>query len=252
MRRFFPSPFAKSFHKPRFIVTLPPRPFRVALMASLLAHLLVFYGLPISFGTTTKESSGLKARLRNIPPENPALRDSPPVSSILHPEEVSPAETLPAAPAFPLQQTGRIPAPDTDTAPFPESRPAPLASLPDPDAPEWKGGTGEKATASENDPAVDRDSLRRYVLALGIQARRFKNYPAQAKSRGESGTSTIDLEIGFGPPGATLAHSSGYPLLDEEAMTILRQAAAHTALPEALQGRRVRISVPVRFDSEGE
>ncbi len=111
---------------------------------------------------------------------------------------------------------------------------------------------GQEAANSTVGQEMDRDSLRQYVLALGVQARRFKNYPLLAKSRGESGTSTIDLEIGLGPPRVVLAHSSGYPLLDEEALAMLQQAAAHTSLPEILHGRNVRVSVPVRFDLESE
>ena len=232
------------------------RPFRYALIASLLAHFFVFHSLTLSLGITTRESTGLKARLRNPPLTNAVLRDAPPASSIPHSGEASSAGTLLAGtetvPAFPLRQTGEVSAPDVEARTFPGLTPAPLAVFPDPDALARKRGRGEEVAALENDSAVDRDSLRQYVLALGVQARHFKNYPALARSRGESGTSTIALEIGFGPPSAVLVHSSGHPLLDEEALTMLRQAAAHTRLPAALQGRRVRISVPVRFDSESE
>jgi protein TonB len=45
-----------------------------------------------------------------------------------------------------------------------------------------------------------------------------------------------------------LAHSSGYEVLDREALQMMTRAAAAASLPDALRGRAFAVSLPVVFD----
>ena len=51
-------------------------------------------------------------------------------------------------------------------------------------------------------------------------------------------------------PQLSLLRSSGHALLDEQAVSMIEQAAAATALPDSLQGRDFRVLLPIDFSLE--
>lgn len=91
--------------------------------------------------------------------------------------------------------------------------------------------------------------LRDYRVALAIAARRFKHYPASARASASEGTTEVAVIVSQWRPAAevVLVRSSGDPALDEEALSMLQQAAGTTDLPETLRGRSFRVVLPVVF-----
>ena len=53
-------------------------------------------------------------------------------------------------------------------------------------------------------------------------------------------------------PELSLVRSSGHEVLDEQALTMLTQAARVTALPEGLRARDFRLLLPVQFSLEND
>lgn len=111
----------------------------------------------------------------------------------------------------------------------------------------------DKVPASPAD-APSADDLRQYRMALAIAARRFKSYPALARTRGWQGTAEVALIVGAhrGLPEVILVRSSGYPVLDHQAQEMMLQAALGTVLPESLAGRDLRILLPVQFSLDAD
>lgn len=118
---------------------------------------------------------------------------------------------------------------------------------------ETTGESGIKHAAPAAPPpaqeAISADALRQYLLALSPEVRRFKRYPVLARERGWEGEVEITIGLGRmqGPPAIAIRRSSGYPILDEQAKTMLAQAVRLVAVPEPLRGKEIEVAVPVRF-----
>ena len=86
-------------------------------------------------------------------------------------------------------------------------------------------------------------------MALAIAARRFKHYPLVAREGGWEGRVDVALSAsaGQGMPRASLVRSSGYRALDEQALSMVEQAAAVTLLPEGLHNAEFRVLLPIEF-----
>lgn len=99
-------------------------------------------------------------------------------------------------------------------------------------------------------PGVDAEGLRTYRVALAGEARRFKRYPAQAIEAGWSGTTELRVSVmpGQSAPAVQISKSSGYPVLDEAALAMLRRALPTTAIPASLRERAFSVELPIVFD----
>ena len=108
-------------------------------------------------------------------------------------------------------------------------------------------GAGTSPEAEET--TLDPEDLRHYRLALAIQSRRFKAYPASALAQAWEGRVEVELVFSVHVPVArsSIARSSGYPALDEQAVRMVQQAAQHTALPDGLRERNFRLILPIEF-----
>lgn len=198
----------------RFIFRLP---LLRALIFSLLLHLLLLMPDPAVIRLRMMAASpGLQATLQAMPPPVP----------------MAPASTLPApSPVLPGKQHQ------------PQKPPI---------APATPNRAGNSAPGSELlDGPVDAEGLRIYRMALAVQARRYRQYPAAAQQAGWVGT--VALRVTVLPSGAAVvavAHSSGHAPLDEAALDTVRQAVLSAALPEALRGGGFSFVVPVGFSQE--
>lgn len=173
------------------------------------------------------------------------------------PQPVVGAPVLPSRPAVPSRSAvastmlrQRIPATQAALpATAPESPTLASATLaPEqvlPSAPAAQISGGQEATPERVNP----DDLRQYRVALAIAARRFKRYPSLARERGWEGTVEVALDVtAWQPaPAISLVRSSGRATLDEQAMAMIEQATAATALPERLKGRGFRVLLPIEF-----
>lgn len=108
-------------------------------------------------------------------------------------------------------------------------------------------------TVAPTDPdGVGADELRQYRMALAIAARRFRHYPPVAREGSWEGRVDVELSAsaGLGVPRVSLVRSSGHRALDEQALSMVEQAAAVTRLPDGLQGIELRVLLPIEFSLE--
>ena len=111
-----------------------------------------------------------------------------------------------------------------------------------------RGATARAESAVVDDDAIDPEGQRQYRLTLAREAGRFKRYP-----KGVAGTAVIRIEHRAGRvPVATLARSSGFPLLDDAALDMMRQSSLRAVLPVGLSDRNFSISLPVVFDPDAD
>jgi protein TonB len=77
----------------------------------------------------------------------------------------------------------------------------------------------------------------------------FKRYPSGAQSRGEEGV--VLLSFSVDRTGHVLAHqvvhSSGYPELDSEVMSMIERAQPLPAFPPDMTDAKLDLTVPIRF-----
>lgn len=102
--------------------------------------------------------------------------------------------------------------------------------------------------------AVSREGLNAYRIALALQARRFKRYPAQARTEGLGGRAEVKLLVGADgrPQAAVLSHSSSHDVLDRAALAMVDASALRVAVPENLRGQAFAVLLPVVFDLSEE
>ncbi len=81
-------------------------------------------------------------------------------------------------------------------------------------------------------------------------ARRYKRYPTQAVENGWTGKVEVRLVVARdgGVDSVRVKNSSGYGILDDQALDMIRKAEGVTPIPPALQGRQFSIDIPVIFD----
>jgi periplasmic protein TonB len=101
--------------------------------------------------------------------------------------------------------------------------------------------------------AWDPATLQQYRTGLIAFARQFKRYPAQAMERGWEGR--VEIRITVRPTGtidsARVKTPSGYQILDDQALDMVKRALARTPLPPALLGREFSVDIPVIFELQG-
>jgi protein TonB len=227
---------------------------RYAIAASLVLHLLALW--PDHVRQLTQDApSLLHATLRTRP--QPA--SDPPPAPVPVPARAPRAPAAPA-PAPVLAAPALMP----DIPSLEASRPAPVPQVP---PPAETGAKPAPATVSSAPAAMSgglpiegkasgevADALRGYRLAVAVQARRFKRYPAQAMASGWAGTAEVRIEVDSGgrPRPAAITRSSGYDELDRAALVTIDAGALRARLPESLRGKAFAVVLPVVFNLDEE
>lgn len=92
--------------------------------------------------------------------------------------------------------------------------------------------------------------ISRYRMALIGAARRYVHYPAQARENGWRGK--VEVRLVIGADGAivnlTIKTSSGYPVLDDQALEMVRKGKTVAQVPPELLGKEFPVDIPVVFD----
>lgn len=87
-----------------------------------------------------------------------------------------------------------------------------------------------------------------YGRQLSIEAAKMKKYPIVAISSGMQGTVLVSVSVSqSGDVVVGLKHSSGYDLLDEQAVTMVRKAAKNIVIPLDLRNTAKELFVPIQF-----
>ncbi len=176
-----------------------------------------------------------------VPPPPP-----PPQITKTQPSVPTPAKPTPAAPKAQAAPA----APSEVTAPIAPPTPQPVPAAPS--APSQQAAIAPTAPELNVRPldAEEAGSRDQYRLALITAARRYKRYPAQAMQNGWTGRVEIRLNIGANGmiQSAAIKTSTGYALLDETALDMIKKAKPLTQIPPALRGKEFTVDVPVIFD----
>jgi protein TonB len=90
-----------------------------------------------------------------------------------------------------------------------------------------------------------------YRMQLIDEARRHKRYPAFARENNWQGEVLVALTLGAGGRASVaLKASSGYDVLDRQALEMLAQAARSVPLPPALRGTQFALEVRAVYGPE--
>lgn len=228
------------------------RPLFVALLVSCAAHLLLVFGggfarpMPI----TAERSAAASVQVRiaeSLPNRGAASAVVPQPTSV--PRKLDP----PAAKVPPPAQS--------HTTPPRLAANKSMSTVPAQAAPEAREPAAEAASASAAGPAspgepvigepVAADLLRQYRLDLASAARRYRAYPAVARTRGWEGVVELTLKASPGlPPAVSVGRSSGHAVLDAQAEDTLSRAVLAAPMPEALRSKAFALTVPIRFSLE--
>jgi len=89
------------------------------------------------------------------------------------------------------------------------------------------------------EPAPAAQSLAQYRLQLIGAARKYKRYPRLAMENNWEGDVVVRMAFGGNGllAGLSIQSSSGYALLDQQALEMFRQAAKSIEVPPGLRGR---------------
>ena len=232
------------------------RRLRYAIAASLVLHVLVLW--PDRVRQLTGDApSLLHATLRARPQAATETAPAPLPLPLKPPHAATPPAPVLASPV-------RTP----DTPSLESSKPAPVPQSPPAIAESGTKTSPGTASAAASAPAAvsagvlteggasgeAADGLRGYRLAVAVQARRFKRYPAQAMASGWAGTAEVRIEVGSDgrPRSATIARSSGHEVLDRAALVTIDSGALRARLPESLRGKAFAVVLPVVFNLDDE
>lgn len=107
---------------------------------------------------------------------------------------------------------------------------------------------GTRTAARQSASGVSSMTPARWQSRLMAHLERRKKYPADARRRGERGTVYVRFRIddNGNVSSVSLAHSSGYPALDNEVLSLVRRASPVPAPPP---GVNKTITAPVRFSA---
>lgn len=233
-------------------------------LASIALHALVFLGLSSRDAQAPPEKAllVLSARLAPVavtPPE-PAPQAQPmPVPPALVAQPPKPAARLApnnAAPR-PVPDPRKTPPPAAvKTAPPEAAAPATAVSSAQPAAPSPAGSAAQaaaaipKAVSVKSGSEADKGTLERYRLALISATKRYKRYPAIAMEKGWQGRVVVHMAIGADGmlAEASIKTSSGHPVLDKQAVNMLKKGKTTVQIPASLRGREFGVDVPVIFN----
>lgn len=230
------------------------RPLQSALFVSLALHTLLLTLPP-------PKAVQLKEKLHH--PNSPLVAT---VSSPHHPTQTPSPATTPPSPAANVRAPSRptLLPPSKTIAPVTQSTPTTPTGV----APALATSATKEAERQEFDGAAKNtlnnhesssasppaDGLRTYRLALGREARRLKMEYDRKYTRLEQEWRTgaegrVEMNIHMTSAGASvsLTRSSGYPRLDEQAMTMIEHAVRQTALPDSLRGHSFLLPVALEF-----
>ena len=147
------------------------------------------------------------------------------------------AAEVATAPALPAEPSAAAPSSASAASAARAAEAPPAAASP---------GTGTTQSGSD----ADTGTLSQYRLALIVAARRYKRYPAQAMDKGWQGKVEIRLVVGANGTiqSSLVKASSGYEILDNQALDMVKKAKPLTPIPAALRGREFTVDIPVIFD----
>jgi periplasmic protein TonB len=226
------------------------RAFHYALGASLALHALALFTMP-QFIDTARRAASIPPQIiaRLMEPAPPAPEPVPPVDEPRikalpppKPKAAKPKLERPIAVEKPVPAAPPIATEPAPAAPVPA--PPPVAAV-EPRAP------APAPAQPAPQPAPESLSRDQYRVQLIDEARRHKRYPPLARENNWQGDVRVGVTIGAnGRPTVTLKGSSGYDVLDRQALEMFTQAARSVPLPPALRGQEFSLEVRAIYGLE--
>ncbi len=172
--------------------------------------------------------------------ERPTPRPPRPEPAAESAPDAPAAESAPDAPAEPPRASGVERPPAIEPA---------RSGAAQSDLPLALAGADPTLPPGPGDGASDLDALAQYRHALAGAARRLKVYPPYAAERGWEGKVAVQLVIGADGElaGTEVKSSSGYSILDRQAVETLRMAKRLTPIPPALAHREFTVKIVISF-----
>jgi protein TonB len=219
------------------------RAFGYAVLASILLHALLLLALPSLRELAAQLPPPPGPLVARLVPVQPKPEPAAPVEESREPPVAQKRRVAPrpvakpaAAPvASPVTQPAAAvasePAPPAPAAPPPPSAPGPLARV--------------EPQPAASPAAPDRGVLDRYRLQILTAAARFKRYPRAAIDNNWEGEVVVRMTIGADGRIAALGikSSSGYEILDRQALEMFRIAKPFVLLPPELAGREFELEL---------
>jgi protein TonB len=228
------------------------RPFHYAVAASLALHAALLFGLPDLIDTARRVVSSpppLLARLMEPEPAAPAPVEAPPAKQAEAPKPVPRVVKQRPVPEMKAQET----APQIET-PAP---PSPVAAPPPPQvaavAPQQATTPSVQQTPAPaaSGPAPETVSRDQYRVQLIDEARRHKRYPPIARENNWQGDVRVGVAVAAnGRPSVTLKGTSGYEVLDRQALEMFTLAVRAVPIPQALRGKEFVLEVRAVYGLE--
>jgi periplasmic protein TonB len=221
------------------------RAFNYAVLASIVLHAMLLFGVSLRERPRPAEPQvAILARLVEPPVPAPAAAPAPPPQA----EAVKPKPR--AKPVAPRPVAKKEPAPQPEPAPEPAAEEPVVAQVesvaPAPAAPPVVASTDPApATKQIEDPG----SLAQYRLQVVAAAPKFKRYPRVARDNNWEGFVAVRMVVGPSGRVASIAvtKTSGYDVLDEQAMEMFRSAAAAVPVPPVLRGKEFAVEVAATY-----
>jgi len=235
---------------------------KVAFVVSLLLHAAAIVLLPNLRVPEPKATPPLIVELVPQPPPPPVVQPEvqappPPVVKAtpkpVPPRPVPEVKPEPRPEPPPIAETRTPPPPQPIAVPPRPVQPEPQAAAPvrvEPPSPvHVEPPAPAQPPAPPQPPALDASVLRDYSAIVSGAVGRKKVYPRLAVMRRWQGTADLKLQIAAdgGLKALSVAHSSGFEILDDQAMKMVKEAMPLPTLPDGLRGREFVIDIPVAF-----
>ena len=94
------------------------------------------------------------------------------------------------------------------------------------------------------------DVLRSWQMKVNERLHRFKEYPLQARKRGQQGVGTVvfELDVDGRVVNSKLLKSSGSAILDREILELVSRAQPFPVPPSGIGPRDLSVTVPIGFE----
>ena len=234
-----------------------------AIILSILIHLLVvFLLLPkmnkhdIKMPPPLQVSLAQPKSMENKPSPEKEKSPEPPKPEVKKPEPPKPEvkkEPLPVPEKTPT--TVPLSKPPVSVKPkeeqVTEANPKPEAN---PTRVITKAADAPQETKTVNAPSPEKvnAATNDYSSLLAAAIAKYKQYPKIAQMRGWQGLIIIELQLN--PQGGVIysqiKKSSGYDVLDQEALEMIKRASPFPQPPEALRSKNFTVLVPISFKLE--
>jgi protein TonB len=226
-----------------------------ALALSLLLHAVLVASLhPFRFDTS-RQNKMLTIELappqkKETPPPPPPPPE-PPKQEPVKPKPQTKAEAAP--PQQPVQTVVAEPPPVARMEPVRLPPPAVITAAPKTDEPPAFVAAPPEPPQPTGPTQHDIDAARNnYGSLLGREFAKHRQYPRLAQMRGWQGTVRVQLELNANGSitSSSVSESSGFEVLDNQALEMVKKASPLPPPPEVLRNRAFSIMVPVTFRLE--